>query len=36
MFFKTFDSELSYIELWFTDRYTLDIKDKIIITLVIN
>ena len=29
---------LSYIEIWFADQYTksLEIEDKIIITLVIN
>ena len=33
-----FDSEFSYIELWFTDQNAnpLEIKDKINITLVIN
>ena len=37
-FFKNFDSELSYIEVWFTDRNSklLKIGDKINITLVIN
>ena len=38
IFLKTFDSEFSYIELWFTDQNSklLDIEDKINITLVIN
>ena len=38
MFLKTFDSEFSYIEVWFTDQNSkpLDIQDKIKITLVIN
>ena len=38
MFVKTFDSEFSYIEVWFTDQNSkpLDIQDKIKITLVIN
>ena len=38
MFLKTFNSEFSYIEVWFTDQNPkpLEIKDKIIITLVIN
>ena len=38
IFLKTFDSELSYIELWFTDQNSkpLEIEDKINITLVIN
>ena len=37
MFLKTFDSEFSYIEVWYTDQNSklLDIQDKII-TLVIN
>ena len=35
---KTFYSEFSYTEVWFTDRNSkpLDVKDKINITLVIN
>ena len=38
MFWKTFISELSYIEVWFTDQNSKpqEIEDKIIITLVIN
>ena len=38
MFLKTFDSEFSYIEVWFTDQNSnpLRIGDKINITLVIN
>ena len=38
IFSKTFDSEFSYIELWFTDQNSklLEIEDKINITLVIN
>ena len=38
IFLKTFDSEFSYIELWFTDQNSkpLEIEDKINITLVIN
>ena len=38
IFLKTFDSELSYIEVWFTDQSPnpLEIEDKINITLVIN
>ena len=38
IFFKTFDSEFSYIELWFTDQNCkpLEIEDKININLVIN
>ena len=37
-FLKTFDSEFSYIEVWFTDQNSkpLEIEDKINITLVIN
>ena len=37
-FFKTFNSECSYIELWFTDQNSnpLEIEDKLSITLVIN
>ena len=35
---KTFDSEFSYIEVWFADQNSnpLEIEDKINITLVIN
>ena len=35
---KTFDSELPYVEVWFTDKNSnpLVIEDKIIITLVVN
>ena len=38
MFLKTFDSEFSYIEEWFTDQNPkpLEIENKINITLVIN
>ena len=38
IFLKTFDSECSYIEVWFTDQNSnpLEIEDKINITLVIN
>ena len=38
MFLKTFNSEFSYIEVWFTDQNSkpLEIEDKINITLVIN
>ena len=38
IFLKTFDSEFSYIEVWFTDKNSnpLEIEDKINITLVIN
>ena len=38
IFFKTFDSEFLYIEVWFTDQNsnTLEMEDKISITLVIN
>ena len=37
-FFKTFNSEFSYIEVWFTDQNSkpVEIKDKININLVIN
>ena len=37
-FLQTFDSEFSYIEVWFTDQNSkpLEIKDKINITLVTN
>ena len=38
IFSKTFHSEFSYIEVWFTDQNSkrLEIEDKINITLVIN
>ena len=38
MFLKTFDSEFSHIEVWFTDQNSnpLKIEDNINITLVIN
>ena len=38
IYLKTFDSEFSYIEVWFTDQKSnpLEIKDKINIILVIN
>ena len=38
VFLKTFDSEFSYIQVWFTDQNSvpLEIEDKIKITLVIN
>ena len=38
IFLKTFNSEFSYIEVWFTDQNSkpLEIKDKINITLVIS
>ena len=38
MFLKTFNSEFSYIEVWFTDQNPkpLEIEDNINITLVIN
>ena len=38
LFLKTFDSEFSYIEVWFTDQNSklLEIEDKINIILVIN
>ena len=38
IFLKTFNSEISYIELWFTVQNSkpLEIKDKINTTLVIN
>ena len=38
IFLKTFDSEFSYIEVWFTDQNSKppEIEDKINITLVIN
>ena len=37
-FLKTFDSEFSYLEVWFTDHNSkpAEIEDKISITLVIN
>ena len=37
-FLKTFESECSYIEVWFTDQNSkpLEIEDKTNITLVIN
>ena len=36
IFSKTFDSEFSYIEVWFTDQNPLEIEDKTNITLVID
>ena len=38
IYLKTFDSEFSYIEVWFTDQNSnpLEIEDKINITLGIN
>ena len=38
IFLKTFDSEFSYIEAWFTDQNfnPLEIEDKINMALVIN
>ena len=38
IFLKTFDSEFSYIEVWFTHQNfkPLEIENKINITLVIN
>ena len=38
IFLKTFNSELSYIEVWFTDQNSkpLEIEDKIDTTLVFN
>ena len=38
VFLKTFNSELSYIEIWFPDQNSkpLEKEDKIKITLVIN
>ena len=38
IYLKTFNSEFSYIEIWFTDQNSkpLEIEDKINITLVIN
>ena len=37
IFLKNFDSEFSYIEVWFTDQNSkpLEIEDKISITLVV-
>ena len=34
IFLKTFDSEVSCIEVWFTDQNLLEIKDKINISLI--
>ena len=38
IFLKAFNSEVSYIEVWFTDQNSkpLEIEDNINITLVIN
>ena len=38
IFLKTFNSELSYIDVWFTDQNSkpLEIEDKINISLVVN
>ena len=38
VFFKTYDSEIRYIEVWFTDQNgePLEIEDKINLTLVIR
>ena len=38
IFLKTFDSEFSYVEVWFTDQNSdsPEIEDKINITLVTN
>ena len=38
MFLKTFDSEFSYMEVWFTDQNCrpIEIKDKINVTFVIS
>ena len=38
IFIKTFNSEFSYIEVWFTDQNSkpLEIEDKRNVTLVIN
>ena len=38
IFIKTFNSEFSYIEVWFTDQNckSLEIEDKRKVTLVIN
>ena len=34
IFLKTFDSEFSYIEVWFSDQNPLEIKVKINISLI--
>ena len=38
IFLRTFDSEFSYIEVWFTDQNSkpLEIEDQINVALVIN
>ena len=38
MFLRIFNSEISYIKVWFTDQTLkpLEIEDKVNITLVIN
>ena len=36
IFSNTFDSEFSYIEVWFTDQNPLEIEDKTNTTLVID
>ena len=36
MFLKTFSSEFSYIELWFTDQNSKPLAVELNITLVIN
>ena len=38
MFLKTFNSEVSFIEVWFTDQNSrqVEIEDKIKIILVVN
>ena len=38
IFLKAFNSDISYIEVWFTDQNSkpLDVKDKINVTLVIS
>ena len=38
LFFKTFDSEFYYVDVWFTDQNSssLEIEDAINITLVIS
>ena len=38
MFLKTFNSEFSFIEVWFTDQNSkqVEIEDKIKIILVVN
>ena len=38
IFLQTFNSEFSYVEVWFTDKSSepLEIEDKINISLVIN